>query len=63
MQDKVYQDTYHVNPPCISRSSFTVRITRIFTGEKLLRISQLSRKIDPLRSNYCILAKIVCNFQ
>ncbi len=31
-----------------------------FAGEKPLRMSQISRKFDPLQSNYCILARIVC---
>ncbi len=31
-----------------------------FAGEKPLRMSQISRKFDPLRSNYCVLARIVC---
>ncbi len=30
-----------------------------FTGEKSFQISQISRKIYPLRSNYCVLARIV----
>ncbi len=31
-----------------------------FAGEKPLRRSQISRKFDPLQSNYCVLAGIVC---
>ncbi len=31
-----------------------------FASEKPLRMSQISRKFDPLRSNYCVLARIVC---
>ena len=31
-----------------------------FAGEKPLRMSKISRKVDPLRSNYCVLAMIVC---
>ena len=31
-----------------------------FAGEKLLQMSQISRKFDPLGSNYCVLARIVC---
>ena len=34
-----------------------------FAGEKLLRMSQISRNLDPLRSNYCVLARIVCIYQ
>ncbi len=30
-----------------------------FAGEKPLRMSQISRKFDPLRSNYCALERIV----
>ena len=29
-----------------------------FAGEKPLRMSQISRKFDPLLSNYCVLASI-----
>ena len=31
-----------------------------FAGEKPFQMSQISRKVDPLRSNYCVLAGIVC---
>ena len=31
-----------------------------FASEKPLQMSQISRKVDPLRSNYCVLARIVC---
>ncbi len=34
--------------------------TVLLAGEKSLRMSQISRKFDPLRSNYCVLARIVC---
>ena len=44
--------------------AFTETNTRIllgyFAGEKPLRMNQISRKFDPLRSNYCILVRIVC---
>ncbi len=30
-----------------------------FAGEKPLQMSQMSRKFDTLRSNYCVLARIV----
>ena len=36
------------------------RITRIFCREKLLCMSQINQKIDPLLSNFCVLA--VCIF-
>ena len=36
-------------------------LVEYFAGEKPLRMSQISRKFDSLRSNYCILARIVCN--
>ncbi len=34
--------------------------TVLLECEKPLQMSQISRKVDPLRSNYCILARIVC---
>ena len=35
-------------------------IEYIFADEKFLQLSQISRKIDSLRSNYWVLARIVC---
>ncbi len=35
-----------------------------FVGEEPLRLmSQISRNVDLLRSNYCVLARIVCIYQ
>ncbi len=33
------------------------KLLEYFVGEEPLRMSQISRKIEPLRSNYCVLAK------
>ena len=41
------------------RGGYTV-LLEYFAGEKSLRMSQISRKFDPSRSNYCVLARIVC---
>ncbi len=35
-------------------------VYRYFAGEKPLQMSQISRKFDIPRSNYCVLARIVC---
>ncbi len=36
-------------------------LLKYFVGEKPLQMSQISRKkFDPLRSNYYVLARIVC---
>ena len=46
----------------VNRGSTVYRtvLLEYFVGEKPLRRSQISRKFDPLRSNYCVLARIVC---
>ncbi len=47
-----------VSVTSILKSIVMYRITRIFAGEKLDNLmSQISKKLDPLRSNYCVLAK------
>ena len=33
----------------------SIVLLEYFAGEKLLRMNQISRKFDPLRSNYCVL--------
>ncbi len=42
-----------------SEKAFQV-LLKSFAGEKPLRLSQISRKFDPLQSNYCVLARFVC---
>ncbi len=47
-----------------TRYAFNVNtvLLEYFAGEKRFRVGQISRKIDHLRSNYCVLARIVCIF-
>ncbi len=40
----------------ISVCVYSTVLLEHFAGEKPLRMSQISRKVDPLRSNYCVYA-------
>ncbi len=44
----------------VSHNYSVTVLLEYFAGEKPLRMSQISRKFDPLRPNYCVLARIVC---
>ncbi len=58
--------TYYNYAPCtISNGPFhrpliVTVLLEYFAGEKPLQMSQISRKVDALQSNYCVLARIVC---
>ncbi len=52
-----YYASLHDNKLCMHVSYV---LLEYFAGEKPLRMSQISRKFDSLRSNYCVLARIVC---
>ncbi len=45
---------------CSTDTLISGAVLEYFAGENPLRMSQISRKFDPLRSNYCVLVRIVC---
>ncbi len=54
--------TYYLHKLSPSPKFSCIVLLEYFTGEKPLQMSQISRKFDPLRSNCCVLARIVCTF-
>ncbi len=53
----------HVNYGDILSNHLTNILLKYFAGEKPLRMNQISKKVNPLRSNYCVLTRIVfCGF-